>query len=78
MRGRRCRFGPAGGNFPGRRKAKLLNREMEHVDQELLVVGSRPRWHRGFPPSYLPRADHQVTEAELRCSAGERVGERLL
>ena len=48
------------------------------MDQEPLMVGSRPWGSGGLPSPYLPVADLQVPQAELRRGAGESVGQRLL
>ena len=42
------------------------------------MVGSRPWGSGGLPSPYLPVADLQVPEAELRRGAGEGVSKCLL
>ena len=36
-------FGSGGGHLPRRREAEVFDGELEHVHQEPLVVGPRPR-----------------------------------
>jgi excisionase family DNA binding protein len=48
------------------------------VDQEALMVCPWPRRRGRFPAPYLPGADLDVPEAELRGRPGQGVGEGLL
>jgi GntR family transcriptional regulator len=64
--GRRCCSWSAGSYLPRRGKAELVDRQVQHVNQQPLMVSSGPRRRSGFPPSNLTSADHHLTKAEIR------------
>ena len=73
-----CGVGTSHGHVPGRGEAEFFDGELEHVDQEPLMVGSRPWGSGGLPAPDLAVADLQVPEPELRRGAGKGVSKCLL
>jgi hypothetical protein len=67
-RSRRTRSGPRRG------KPKLLDWQIQHVNQQPLMVRMWPGRRSGFPATYLPNADLDAAEPNLRGGSSEPIG----